>query len=75
MVIKRRKEKRRVAAYKYQQDSGYFAQIAEGVKEAGAQELAELGAQDITLDFRGIHFKADKATLYRINYLNSIRLP
>ncbi|MEE8431649.1 MAG: THUMP domain-containing protein, partial [Candidatus Desulfatibia sp.] len=72
MMIKRRKGKRRVAAYKYQQDSGYFARIAEGVKEAGAEELAELGAQDITLQFRGIHFRADKATLYRINYLTRL---
>jgi len=72
MVKIRRKEKRRVAAYKYQQNSGYFARIAESVKEAGAEELAELGAQDITLQFRGIHFRADKATLYRINYLTRL---
>jgi len=72
MVKIRRKGKRRAAAYKYQQDSGYFAQIAEGVKEAGAEELAELGAKDITLQFRGIHFRADKATLYRINYLTRL---
>jgi putative N6-adenine-specific DNA methylase len=72
MVKIPRKEKRWVAAYKYQQNSGYFAQIAEGIKEAGAEELAELGATDITLDFRGIHFRADKATLYRINYLTRL---
>jgi putative N6-adenine-specific DNA methylase len=72
MVIKRRRGKRRVPPYSYQQDSRYFAQIAEGVKEAGAEELAELGAEDITLDFRGIHFRADKATLYRINYLTRL---
>ena len=72
IVIKRRKDKRQAAAYKYQQDSSYFAQIAEGLKEAGAQELAELGATDITLLFRGIQFRADKATLYRINYLTRL---
>jgi putative N6-adenine-specific DNA methylase len=72
MVIKRRRGKWRVPAYSYQQDSRYFAQIAEDVKEAGAEELAELGAEDITLDFRGIHFRADKATLYRINYLTRL---
>ncbi|MBW1899314.1 MAG: hypothetical protein JRI61_09675 [Deltaproteobacteria bacterium] len=48
-----------MAAYKYQRDSRYFAKIAEGVKEAGAKELAELGAEDIAPEFRGIHFTAD----------------
>jgi len=61
-----------VAVYKYQRDFRYFAQIAEGIIEAGAEELAELGAQDITPVFRGIHFKADKSTLYRINYLTRL---
>lgn len=58
--------------YRYQQDSRYFARIAEGAKEAGAEELAELGAEDIALDYRGFHFRADKATLYRINYLTRL---
>jgi len=61
-----------VATYKYQRDSRYFAQIAEGLIEAGAQELAELGAENIAPEFRGIHFRADKSTLYRINYLTRL---
>jgi putative N6-adenine-specific DNA methylase len=61
-----------VAAYKYQRDSRYFVRIAEGVKEAGAEELAELGAEDIAPEFRGIYFRADKSTLYRINYLTRL---
>ncbi|MBW2567977.1 MAG: class I SAM-dependent RNA methyltransferase [Deltaproteobacteria bacterium] len=72
MVTIRRRSKHRVAAYKYQQDSHYFIQIAEDLKEAGAEELAELGAEDIVLEFRGIHFRADKSTLYRINYLTRL---
>ncbi|MEA3427670.1 MAG: class I SAM-dependent RNA methyltransferase [Thermodesulfobacteriota bacterium] len=72
MVTKCRGDKQQVAAYKYQRDSRYFVQIAEGVKEAGAEELAELGAEDIALEFRGIHFRADKSTLYRINYLTRL---
>jgi putative N6-adenine-specific DNA methylase len=72
MVIIRRRSKQRVAAYKYQRDSRYFVQIAEGLKEAGAEELAELGAKDIATEFRGIHFRADKSTLYRINYLTRL---
>ncbi len=72
MVTKCRRNKQRVAVYKYQRDSRYFAQIAEGIIEASAKELAELGAEDIVSEFRGIHFKADKSTLYRINYLTRL---
>ena len=72
MVIIRRRSKQRVAAYEYQRDSRYFVQIAEGLKEAGAEELAELGAEDIAPEFRGIHFRADKSTLYRVNYLSRL---
>ena len=54
--------------YKYQQNSRYFAQIAEDIKEAGAEELSELGATDIVTTFRGIYFNAEKSALYRINY-------
>jgi putative N6-adenine-specific DNA methylase len=61
-----------VARYKYQRDSRYFVKVADGVKETCATELAELGAEDISPDFRAIHFKADKATLYRINYLTRL---
>jgi len=61
-----------VAEYKYQRDSRYFVKIAEGVEEAGAEELAELGAEDIVPEFRGIHFRSDKSTLYRINYLTRL---
>jgi len=68
----RRREKRKVASYQYQKDCCYFAQIAGGLKEAGAKELAELGAEDIRPEFSGIHFRADKSTLYRINYLTRL---
>jgi len=71
-VIRRKKGSRPVAAYQYRQDSRYFAQIAEGIKHAGAKELIELGAEDIALEYRGIYFRADKAALYRINYLTRL---
>ena len=61
-----------MAEYKYQRDSRYFIKIAEGLEKAGAEELAELGAEDITPEFRGIHFRAGKLTLYRINYLTRL---
>ncbi|MDP2644906.1 MAG: class I SAM-dependent RNA methyltransferase [Desulfobacterales bacterium] len=67
-VKRRRRGTRQAAAYQYQTDCYYFAQVAEGLKEAGAQELSELGAQDVRPEFSGIRFGADKATLYRINY-------
>ena len=58
--------------YQYQKDCRYFAQIADSLKEAGAEELAELGAENIRADFSGIHFRADKSSLYRINYLTRL---
>jgi putative N6-adenine-specific DNA methylase len=67
-----RGDKQQVSAYEYQRNPRYFAKIAEGLKEAGAEELAELGAEDIEPEFSGIHFKADKSTLYRINYLTRL---
>ncbi|MDI6809267.1 MAG: class I SAM-dependent RNA methyltransferase [Candidatus Eisenbacteria bacterium] len=54
--------------YEYQRNRRYFAQLPDGIKELGAQELSELGAQDITPEYGGIYFSADKEALYRINY-------
>ena len=67
-----RRKKRPEAVYLYQKDSRYFGQIADSLKEAGARELAELGAEDVKPEFRGIYFRADKSTLYRINYLTRL---
>jgi putative N6-adenine-specific DNA methylase len=71
-VKRLRKEKRQATVYRYQKDGRYFAQIADTLKEAGAKELAELGAEDIKPEFSGIHFRADKSALYRINYLTRL---
>lgn len=54
--------------YEYQKTNSFFAQIADGIKEQGAQELSELGATAISPEYSGIHFNAGKETLYRINY-------
>ncbi len=67
-----RRKKRPAAVYQYQKDSRYFAQIADSLKEAGAKELAKLGAEDVRPEFSGIHFRADKSALYRINYLTRL---
>jgi len=58
--------------YEYQNTNRYFAQISSGMEELGASELAELGASNITISFRGIYFKADQKTLYRINYFSRL---
>ncbi len=54
--------------YEYQRTNRFFAQISEGTKELGAQELSELSAHNINPAYRGIYFSADKKTLYRVNY-------
>jgi putative N6-adenine-specific DNA methylase len=54
--------------FDYQKNGSYFAQIADGLAEAGRAELDELGAVSTLPVRRGIHFKADRSALYRINY-------
>ena len=72
-TVKRvRRKKRPAAVYQYQKNGRYFAQIADSLKEAGAKELSELGAEDISPEFRGIYFRANPSTLYRINYLTRL---
>jgi putative N6-adenine-specific DNA methylase len=71
-VKRPRRKKRQAAVYRYQKDGRYFAQIADSLKEAGAKEIAELGAEDVRPEFSGIHFRADKSALYRINYLTRL---
>jgi len=71
-VKRRRRKKRPATAYQYQTDCRYFAQMANSLKEAGAEELAELGADDVRPEFSGVDFRADKSTLYRINYMTRL---
>ncbi|MBW1893263.1 MAG: class I SAM-dependent RNA methyltransferase [Deltaproteobacteria bacterium] len=71
-VKRLRREKPKTAAYQYHKDCRYFAKVADGLKEAGAKELSELGAEDVKPEFSGIYFRADKSTLYRINYLTRL---
>ena len=71
-VKRLKRDKRQAAVYQYQKNNRYFAQLADSLKEAGAEELAELGAEEIRPDFSGVYFTADKSTLYRINYLTRL---
>ncbi len=52
----------------YQQNDRYFAMIAEGLEDIGAEELKQLGARNLRATYRGLYFEADRAALYRINY-------
>ncbi len=54
--------------FDYQKNHTYFAQIADGLESTGAQELTELGAVQARPVRRGIYFRADRSSLYRINY-------
>ena len=56
--------------YLYQEINRYFAQVAGGMEELGAEELRELGARNVSPAFRGVYFEADQATLYRVNYVS-----
>jgi putative N6-adenine-specific DNA methylase len=54
--------------FAYQQHGNYFAVTAEGLEDASAAELRRLGAGDIRPTYRGLHFAAERETLYRLNY-------
>ncbi|PIE75633.1 hypothetical protein CSA17_06460, partial [bacterium DOLJORAL78_65_58] len=56
----------------YQRTGVYFAQIAGGLEKLGARELEALGATDINIINRGLDFKADQETLYRICYCSRL---
>jgi putative N6-adenine-specific DNA methylase len=54
--------------FEYQKTNRFFAQVAGGLEQLGAEELSELNAHSNQPAFRGIYFEADHAALYRINY-------
>jgi putative N6-adenine-specific DNA methylase len=58
--------------FAYQRDGRFFAQTARGLAELAAAELAELGACDIKDGGGGLHFRADAAGLYRVNYCSRL---
>src|SRR4030065_1181532 len=57
--------------YQYQRD-GFFAQAPGMMEELCKQELLEVGATNKETAYRGVHFKADKPTLYKINYTSRL---
>ena len=47
--------------------NNYFATVSRGLESVAAQELERIGAKDVRTDFTGVHFKGDKALLYKAN--------
>ncbi|MBE9196641.1 class I SAM-dependent RNA methyltransferase [Synechocystis sp. LEGE 06083] len=45
----------------------YFATVARGLEAIAAQELSQLGAEQVKPEFAGVAFIGDRALLYRIN--------
>ena len=53
---------------KKQNDLWMVAKTFKGLEEVLAQELIELGANDVQLERRAVSFRGDKALLYRANF-------
>ena len=58
--------------FRYQKTKRYLGLIADDSKKLGAQELIELGAQNVETDYRCVYFDANPADLYRIAYCNRL---
>ena len=54
--------------FQYQRTATYFGQVANGLEEMAANEISSLGASNIKQRFRGLSFKADLESIYKINY-------
>ena len=57
-----------MSSFLYQKNGRYFAQIPGEFESLAEKELKSLGAVQLKHGFRGIHFSADQAALYTINY-------
>lgn len=62
------KQKPDFSLYNYQKSYRYFAQVADDIKDIAEEELLSLGAKNTHLAYRGIHFTAEKESLYTINF-------
>ncbi len=57
--------------YEYQ-TQGFFAQCTGKMEELCEQELIELGAAETKIDYKGVYFKSDIPTIYKINYVSRL---
>lgn len=46
----------------------FFAKTYKGLEEILAQELIDMGAQNVKVEFRGVEFEGDQTLLYEANY-------
>jgi putative N6-adenine-specific DNA methylase len=58
--------------FDYQINNKYFAQVSSKMETLCEEELIELGAVNTKVDYRGVHFEADNAALYGINYASRL---
>ena len=57
--------------YKYKENR-YFAQVTGKMETLCEHELIELGASETETVYKGVYFKADLPTLYKINYTSRL---
>jgi putative N6-adenine-specific DNA methylase len=57
--------------YEYKQN-GFFAQVTGKMEELCEQELIDLGATETKTAYKGVYFKSDISTLYKINYTSRL---
>ena len=57
--------------YDYKQN-GFFAQVTGKMENLCEEELIELGATETKTTYKGVYFKADLPTLYKINYTSRL---
>ena len=57
--------------YEYK-TNGFFAQVTGKMENICQEELIELGAKETEVAYKGVYFKADLQTLYRINYTSRL---
>ena len=57
--------------YEYNRN-GFFAQVTGKMEDLCKEELIELGAKDTEVSYKGVYFKADFATIYKINYTSRL---
>jgi len=57
--------------YEYK-ENGFFAQATGKMENLCEEELIELGATDTKVAYKGVYFKADILTIYKINYTSRL---
>ncbi len=57
--------------YDYKRN-GFFAQVTGKMEKICEEELIELGAKETQLAYKGVYFKADIPTIYKINYTSRL---